>query len=561
MTTLPIADRISRTQVVGNTLWGYHMPMRKIGLVSLLSGLVLSVALFLFLPQPAVAATKVTIYPAPPGEPLSGAFKVQVEGRDVPVYQLRVAPQDKTLRLQAVGDKSQYGVNFEPAGFAYFDTNGGVEVTVTYAVAVTAARLLPGSPAIPVQIQGNIMRFTVNGPQNLTLEVNHQLVRTLHIFINPMETGAPSPQDAKVLYFAPGTHELTNLKVPPGKTIFYFGPGIHTVDNLVVHDGQTVYIAGGAVVRSVIREGAPWIVSTYNEQTSKLYTEPAIKLYGANINFRGRGILDGTPSGGKSLLSVYGKDISLEDVILKNSGGWFMPIQFSDRVSVTNLKILGYRANSDGIDIYSSRDVTVQGCFIRTVDDVIVIKSRIRTGTVATDSDTVKNVIVRGNRLWNETGVAMNIGNEIGADISSVTFIDNDVIHDLGQGATQGIYLAGSGTVSNIRYEGNRIDRTGNLFDYGAASYVVYAYIRHSLWEAAIDKTRPLGKIRGVIFSNIQVTTSPQTPKVRIQVQGASDESDIEGVKFENFTVNGKPLAKSNTVVEEKFASKISGLP
>src|ERR1017187_5593670 len=158
-----------------------------------------------------------------------------------------------------------------------------------------------------------------------------------------------------------------------------------------------------------------------------------------------------------------------------------MPIQFSDHVSVTNLKILGYRANSDGIDIYSSRDVTVQGCFIRTVDDVIVIKSRIRTGTVATDSDTVKNVIVRGNRLWNETGVAMNIGNEIGADISSVTFIDNDVIHDLGQGATQGIYLAGSGTVSNIRYEGNRIDRTGNLFDYGAASYVVYAYIRHSL--------------------------------------------------------------------------------
>src|ERR1035437_8708356 len=117
------------------------------------------------------------------------------------------------------------------------------------------------------------MRFTVNGPQNLTLEVNHQLVRTLHIFINPMETGAPSPQDAKVLYFAPGTHELTNLKVPPGKTIFYFGPGIHTVDNLVVHDGQTVYIAGGAVVRSVIREGAPWIVSTYNEQPSRCSTE------------------------------------------------------------------------------------------------------------------------------------------------------------------------------------------------------------------------------------------------------------------------------------------------
>jgi len=533
--------------------------MRKIGLVSLFSGLILSAALFL--PQPSGAATKLTIYPAPPDEPLSGAFKVQVEGHDVPAYQLRVAPEDLSLRKNAVDFKSQYGINFEPAAFAYFDADGSVEVTVTYATPVTAARLLPILPAIPVKIQGNVMRFTVNGPQNLTLEVNHQLVRTLHIFVNPIETDAPSPQDARVFYFAPGSHELTNLKVPPGKTVLYFGPGIHTVDNLVVHDGQTVYIAGGAVVRSVIREGANFVVSTRNGETSNVYTEPAIKLLGANINFRGRGILDGTPSGGKSLLSLTGQDISMEGVILKNSGGWFMPIMNSDRVSVTNLKILGYRANSDGIDIYSSRDVTVQGCFIRTVDDVIVVKSRIRSGTVATDSDKVTNVIVRGNRLWNETGTAMGIGTEVGADISTVKFIDNDVIHDLARGATHGIYLAGSGMISNIYFEGTRVDRTGNLFDYGGASLVVFEYIKHSGWEATGDSTRPLGKIRGVLYSNIQVITPPQNPKVRIQLQGSSDKSDIETVKFENFIVNGKPLSKSNTVVEEKFATKVLGLP
>ena len=149
----------------------------------------------------------------------------------------------------------------------------------------------------------------------------------------------------------------------------------------------------------------------------------------------------------------------------------------------------------------------------------------------------------------------------MGADISGVTFSDNDVIRDLARGADEGINLAGSGTVSNIRFEGNRIDRTGNLNDSGGAGRVIYAYIQHSQWEAAADKTRPLGKIRDVIFSNTQVTMSPQNPKLRIVLQGASDESDIEDVKFENITVNGKPLAKSNTVVEEKFASKITGLP
>ena len=67
-----------------------------------------------------------------------------------------------------------------------------------------------------------------------------------------------------------------------------------------------------------------------------------------------------------------------------------MPILYSDRVSVMNLKILGYRANSDGIDIYSSRDVAVQGCFIRTVDDLITVKSKARNANAVTDSDKVK---------------------------------------------------------------------------------------------------------------------------------------------------------------------------
>lgn len=43
--------------------------------------------------------------------------------------------------------------------------------------------------------------------------------------------------------------------------------------------------------------------------------------------------------------------------------------------AVTNVKLLGYRANSDGIDICNSRNVTVQGCFVRTLDDLIVVKT------------------------------------------------------------------------------------------------------------------------------------------------------------------------------------------
>lgn len=515
----------------------------------------------LFLAHSALGAAKITIYPAPKDEVLSTAYKIQVDGHDVPVYPLQVAPEDNTLRLKEVDHLSLKGAYSDEAAFGYFDSDGDVQIVVTYKEPVTFARALPASSATQLKIQGSSLRFSAKTNQNVTIEVNHQVVRTLHIFINPTESNTPSPKDANVLYFGPGTHELTNLTVPQGKTILYFGPGLHTLDNLVVHDGQTVYIAGGAVIRSVIRTGEPWINDTYNNETTKFYKEPAIKLSGSGIKLRGRGILDGTPSMGKRLLSIEGQNISLDGIILKNSGNWFMPIWYSDHVVVTNLKILGYRGNSDGIDIYSSRDVTVSGCFIRTVDDLIVIKSQPRNANAVTDTDKVKTIVVRGNRLWNETGTAMTIGTAVGADISDVSFTDNDVIRDLARGADEGINLSGSGTVSDVRFDGNRIDRTDNPNDWGGASRVIYAYIRHSPWEAAGDKGRPFGKIRTVAYSNTQVATSPKNPKIRIELQGASAEGDIEDIKFANITINGKPLSKSNIVLDEKFVSKVVGLP
>jgi polygalacturonase len=50
-------------------------------------------------------------------------------------------------------------------------------------------------------------------------------------------------------------------------------------------------------------------------------------------------------------------------VILRDSSTWTIPIRQSDRVTVENVKLLGYRANSDGIDICNCRDVTVDGAF------------------------------------------------------------------------------------------------------------------------------------------------------------------------------------------------------
>ena len=68
----------------------------------------------------------------------------------MPVYKLRVAPEDRDRRSAAMDNKAQTGDFFEEAAFAYFDMAGGVDVSVTFTASITAARLLPAGLRIPL---------------------------------------------------------------------------------------------------------------------------------------------------------------------------------------------------------------------------------------------------------------------------------------------------------------------------------------------------------------------------------------------------------------------------
>ncbi len=527
--------------------------------------LAVAAAMFLAFSSSVTAfSSNVIIYPVPDKSLLSADYTVQVEGKDVPVYDLKVSPEDAAQRTSAMDDKMNTGQYFVKAAFTYFDTDGGVNVSVTYAQPITTARLLPVPANAQLRVQGQTVRFFLRSPGNLTLEVNNQQVRTLHIFANPIDTDAPSPRAANVFYIAPGAHQGSALNVPSGKTILYFAPGMHTIDSLVVHDGQTLYIAGGAVVQAILSSTEPFtkIKPSRGTEDINLYKNPAITLSGSNIKLGGHGILDGSQARGKYLLKILGQDISAEGIILQDAGTWTIQARYSDRVTLSNLKLLGYRANTDGVDIVSSRDVTVQGCFIRTLDDVISLKTISQQPDTVTETDEIRNVVVKGNVFWGEVAHVLTIGTQVEAYVNRVTFQDNDIIHYLGRDPPLTIDLSGSATVGNVRFENIRVDTTGNPFDKNGQSPLIDLYIiKNTAWQRAADLSRPLGKIRGVLFSNIQVTTSKTSPKVRIRVLGSDDASNIQDVKFENITVNGRPLSKSNTVVVERFADHITGLP
>lgn len=452
---------------------------------------------------PGFARAAVTVCPAPAGEPMATNFTLLVGGQPVPVYVARVAPAEPASRWKAMDDKVNSARYFETAAFAYFDLDGSVTVTVRCAGAVRTAKILPSASGVVPRIEGNTIAFTLSRPQHLVLEVNDDWVGSLQLFANPPEEAAPKPGDPGVLYY---------------------GPGLHEVDNVPVDSGKTVYIAGGAIVRATANAGTRG--------------GAAFVLRGSNIVLRGRGIIDGgrCPTHARNLISVVGTNIVLEGVILHDSSHWTVPIRRSENVTVRNLKLIGYRANSDGIDICNSRNVEVSGCFIRTLDDLVVVKSDKGQGAV-------RDIRVHDCVLWNEVAHALSIGAELREDVTNVRFSNCDVIHDKGREWTLRVYHCDGARISDVVFENIRVEETRKFLS---------LWIGRAVWSRDAER----GRIEDVTFRDI--TAMGGSP--RIEFKGFDAGHGIRGVRCERIVVNGQPL-KAEAIMRNEFVRDVTVLP
>ena len=139
------------------------------------------------------------IYPAPAGEPMSTQFKVSVEGENVPVYLARVVSLSAEKRVTQRGTPDTTDV-----GFASFDINGKVQITLDCSQEVHSAKLLPTARGITPAIAGHQVTFAVDKPGQFVLDINGDWLNSLHLFVNPFEADAPKPGDPNVIYFGRG---------------------------------------------------------------------------------------------------------------------------------------------------------------------------------------------------------------------------------------------------------------------------------------------------------------------------------------------------------------------
>jgi len=401
---------------------------------------------------------------------------------DAPKKGVVSAPE---FELEVNGQKV-FVYNTNSAALAYFSFEGKVDVKVKFLSPVYNFDIRPKSRNIVAENHRNEIHFSLDKPENLSVEINKNLKRPLLIFANPLETNIPDKADKNVIFFEAGK--------------------IHYPGEVWIKSNQTVYIEGGAIVRG-------------NFMTDKAQ----------NIKITGRGILDNSRylKGEHRPIEINQcENVLIDGIILTESRHWSCASFASKNVTYNNLKIVSDNDWDDGIDIVGSQKVLVNNCFIRTKDDCIAVKSGVNYFTKFNSSFTVDDVVIQNSVMWNGIwGNGLEIGFETRADtIKNITFRNCDIIHVEGPEGTFTIHNGDRAVVKNVLYEDIRVeDSRGWLIDF-------------KILKSRYSKDTVRGKIENVRFKNITVE-GDQFPYS--QLFGFDETNRIKSVTIENFVIQG----------------------
>lgn len=443
------------------------------------------------------ANAELVTYPAGTGVTTLDDYTVEVRQlgnwEDVAVYPVKLA--------EVINGKT----TVRTASMAYFDFDGEVEVRVianyvktTPDGRVESARVRPLSYGITPAVHGDTLTFSLSKPENISVEVNGNLFRNLHLFANPIDQHRPS---AKTLREAQKQGGKKNSKY---KDLIYFAPGIHHLpgDSLRIESGQTVYIDGGARV------------------FGQLIVQDA-----ENVRIYGRGEVH--PEGrGEGVYIKNSRDVEAEGIIVTQ-----IPVGGSDGVKIENVKSLSSYGWGDGMNVFASRNVHYNRAFCRNSDDCSTIYAT-RKGFTGGCSD----ILMENSTLWADVAHPIMVGIhgnvEVPDTIERVTYRNLDILDQQeGQLDYQGVFAINCGDENLIRdltFDNIRIEqlRRGSLFNIRIFYNTKYCLA-------------PGRGIHDILFKDI---TYNGTGDELSMIIGYNEERTVSGITFDNLVINGRHI-------------------
>lgn len=299
-------------------------------------------------------------------------------------------------------------------------------------------------------------------------------------------------------------------------------------------DGTTIYIAGGATVKGSFSSDG-----------------------NSNITIRGRGMLDcselrhirTTPASEGRTGAVWltgGHDNKLEGITVLDPPMWGIVMNFSKRPVVKGVNMFGSTVNADGVHFTGSSNGTVEGVFIRTCDDILVMYHyAIATGNV------FKNSVFWGDDAHIALiGLAGSDGSQA---ISNLTFQDIDILNQQGvwdldkfNGCFK-LWPNGGNTISEVLFNNIRID---SFRDAGNSSVFQFRTDERNPGEGA-------GSIKNITVQNLTYRGSNERKSL---LKGVDETHNVSGVIFLNYMRQGKFVtdANSGNIDVQSYVSNIT---
>lgn len=467
----------------------------------------------------------ITTYSIPKGETVYDGYHLMVDGQSVPVYSCRVSamPFDQWWPgYQRPVDQT------ELAGFAYWDMVGTVKVEITTNQTIDKAVVRPLSLGIKPEVKGNKIIFEINRIMPVVVEVNGYH-NALHLFPNQVQNDTPKARSPICSYQCSDcSPKLDSIPESGSLHLHYFGPGIHDVGTLQLQSNDSVYIAGGAVVYGSL-----------------------IAYNASNIHIWGRGVIDGSRLERADNRGVGGfgcihfrncSNIKVEGIVLRDPNFWGVTLRDCSGITFSNLKLLGFwRYNADGIDVWNSRDVLIENCFVRSFDDALVVRG--------TGRNILNNIRFNNCVLWCDWGIALEIYNlqNSSTTIKNVTFENINIIRTTAKAIdiNQGNLAVSNITYNNISVEvddwnprpimQNTKDEkfTSDTKDNYCPNLISINIPKHKQSNGGTYST-----IDGLLFSNIKVFGNKNTFS-SIKVFD-SENGIVNNVSIKNLQFNGK---------------------
>lgn len=434
-------------------------------------------------------ANKVVTHPKLEGVPVNPAFGVRVR----PVGGRWQAVNTYGVTLSLI-DAITGANSFPVSTMAAFDFSGTVEVEVKYNKPgrVDRTRVRPASSGITPEVRGNTLRFTLTRPGNLVVQLDDDVFDCLHLLANPLEQDPPADGDEGVMYFGPGLHTPASgeLRVP---------------------SDTTVYLAPGAVLQArVIFEGV------------------------RNSRLIGHGVLSRSKSG--AIFMHDCENIEIDGITVLNPRYENLRIAECRDLRIKNMRAFTHQGWGDGIQLYCSENVTIDGCFLRTSDDSIALY----THRWDFYGDT-RNITVKNCSLWADVAHPINMavhGNPDPAHhevLENLTFENIDILdHREPQVNAQGCIAinAGDGNlVRNARFDGIRVED----FRWGHLVHLQVSF--NPRWNTA-----PGRGIESVYIKDLSYHGENAGLSLLI---GLDSDHVIKDVTFENLRINGRTISEN----------------